>query len=207
MWMKILAVAFLGLSVMVSGCNAERLVEHSSGKHDPQSVNYPPENALQYPEDQVVKKQFEVTTNWQTITFEKPLQVNRQDLQHLHLAADQQPYISTTDDDPRNLNCSDAEYQNNAFSLRRRSDGALVRPEVILVGDNGVEVKVRPVGHLYPYFDKNIVTIMMGTFILNNHPPPFPKGITAFKAMRIRSTEPFLVRYLYWNVDYHSYYN
>lgn len=44
-----------------------------------------------------------------------------------------------------------------AACLRRLSDGALVRPEAVLVGDNGVEVSVRPEGHLYPLFDRHVI--------------------------------------------------
>jgi hypothetical protein len=207
MRLRILVMVFLGLFVIVSGCSADGSDEHFSVYNTHRSVNYPPKSALEYPEDQVIIKEFEVTTQWQTITFEKPLRINRHGLMGLHLAVDQAPYISTTDDDPRNLDCSDAEYQKNAFSLRRRSDGVLVRPEAILIGDNGVEVKVRPTGHLYPYSDKSIMTMALRRFKdINSPPPPFPKGIKAITAMRIRSTEPFLVRYLYWNVDRYPFY-
>ncbi len=165
---------------------------------------YPNSDNIKFVEEQVIKKEFHVTTRWQTITFEKPLQINRQGLMGLHLVVDQEPYISTIDKDPRNLDCSDAEYQKNAFSLRRRSDGVLVRPEAVLVGDNGIEVTVRPDGHLYPYFDKHVMTMALRTFKDVDSPsPPFPEGIQFFTAMRIRSTEPFLVRYLLWLVDEH----
>jgi hypothetical protein len=206
MRLKIIAMVFLGLLATVGGCNAERLVRHAKDNDNSPSVNYPPKSSLDYPEDQVVKKEIQVTTQWQTIAFKKPLIINRLDLQHLHLAVDQAPYISTMDTHALNPECNEPECAINGFCLRRLSDGVVIRPDVILIGDNGVEVKVRSVGHLYPYFDKNIITMMIGTFKLNGHPPPFPVGITAFTAMRIRSTEPFLIRYLYWNVDYHSYY-
>lgn len=208
MRLKILFMVLIGFFAAAVGCNAEHVSEHSTDKTDRRSVNYPPESALQYPEDQVVKKEFEVTTQWQTITFEKPLKINRKGLMGLHLVVDQAPYISTTGDDPRNLDCSDAEYQKNAFSLRRRSDGVLVRPEVSLIGDNGIETEVRPLGHLYPYFDKSIITIALRTFKDMDSPsPPFPKNIKAFTAIRIRSTEPFLVRYMWWSVDRYPFYD
>jgi hypothetical protein len=63
---------------------------------------------------------------------------------------------------------------------------------------------VRPDGHLYPYCDIHVMTIALGTYKDVNSPPPdFPESIKAFTAMRIRSTEPFLVRYLWWKVDQH----
>jgi hypothetical protein len=209
MRIKTLIIVLLGSFIAAFGCNAGQPADQitANGYHS-RHITYPPQSALEYPQDQVVKKEFEITTQWQTITFEKPLQINRHGLMGLHLAVDQAPYISTTDDDPRNLDCSDAEYQKNAFSLRRRSDGVLVRPEAILVGDNGVEVKVRPDGHLYPYSDKSIMTMALRTFKDVNSPsPPFPKGIKSITAMRIRSTAPFLVRYIYWNVDRYPFYD
>ena len=205
MRLKILAAVFIGTLALASGCPAQQgpgKPEGPAGSLRP--VIYPPESLNKFPEEQVIKKELQVTTQWQTITFEKPLQINRRGTMGLHLVVDQAPYISTTDDDPRNLDCSDAEYQLNAFSLRRRSDWALVRPEAVLVGDNGEEVKVRPEGHLYPYFDKHVMTVILATFKDVNSPsPPFPEDIKTFNSMRIRSTTPFLVRYLWWSVDNH----
>lgn len=168
-------------------------------------VIYPPEGLNnKFPQNQVVRKELRVTTEWQTITFEKPLQFNRKGSMGLHLVVDQAPYISTMDDHPLNPECDKPECYKDAYSLRHLSDGALVRPEDVLVGDNGVEVTVRPEGHLYPSFDKHVMTVILGTFKdVNSSSPPFPKGIRSFVSMRIRSTAPFLVRYLWWSVDHH----
>ena len=152
----------------------------------------------------MIKKELRVTTQWQTVTFEKPLQINRRGTMGLHLVVDQAPYISTMDDSPLNPECNKPECYKNAYSLRRLSDGALIRPEAVIVGDNGVEVTIRPEGHLYPYFDKHVMTVILATFKDVNSPsPPFPDGIKTFTSMRIRSTTPFLVRYLWWKVDNH----
>ena len=205
MRLKIPATVFIGILALATGCTAHDVSGKQGGPAEGiRSVIYPPEGLNKFPEDQVIKKELQVTTQWQTVTFEKPLLINRRGTMNLHLVVDQAPYISTTDDDPRNLDCSDAEYQLNAFSLRRRSDWALVRPEAVLMGDNGVEVKVRPDGHLYPSFDKHVMTVALGYVKdINAFVPPFPEGIKTFTSMRIRSTTPFLVRYLWWSVDHH----
>ena len=201
----LLRMLFMVLLLLpVSGCRAEHLADNKGENPDRPNIIYPTGRALKFNEDQVIKKQVQVTRQWQTITFGEPLQINREGLQHLHLAIDQKPYISTMHDHPLNPECNKPGCEKNAFSLRRLGDGALVRPEVILVGDNGDEVRIRPVGHLYPYFDKSIRTIELGTFALNAPPPPFPAGINGFKSMRIRSTEPFVARYLWWSVDRHA---
>jgi hypothetical protein len=203
-------IAFLTATLALdAGCQAQQGPGGPKGPGENlRPVIYPPESFNKFPEEQVIKKELQVTTQWQTLTFEKPLQINRRGLMGLHLVVDQAPYISTADDDPRNLDCSDAEYQLNAFSLRRRSDWALIRPEAVLVGDNGKEVKVRPEGHLYPSFDQHVMTVILRTFKDVNSPsPPFPKGIKAFTAMRIRSTELFLARYLWWSVDRYPYFD
>jgi hypothetical protein len=199
-------IAFLAAALaLTAGCQAQQ----GSGKQDGSDMGlrpvvYPSERFNKFPEDQVIKKELQVTTQWQTVTFEKPLQINRRGTMGLHLVVDQELYISTTDDNPRNLDCSDAEYQLNAFSLHRKSDWALVRTEAVLVGDNGKAVKVRPTGHFYPYFDKHVMTMALSSFKdFNSAPPPFPAGIKTITSMRIRSTTPFLVRYLWWKVDSH----
>jgi hypothetical protein len=167
-------------------------------------LTYPPKSALLFAEDQVIKKEIQVTIQWQTITFERPLQINRQGLMGMHLVVDKEPYISTMDTHPLNPECNEPGCDINAFSLRRLSDGAVVRPEAFLIGDNGVEVSVRPVGHLNPYCDKHVMTMALGTFKDVDSPsPPFPESIKVFTAMRIRATEPFVVRYLWWMVDRH----
>lgn len=122
----------------------------------------------------------------------------------LHLAVDKQLYITTMHDHPLNPKFNKRGCTANDFCLRRLSDGVLIRPEVFLIADHGAKVSVKPAGYLYPSFDKGIITIALRTFKnANSPPPPFPAGIKAFNAMRIRSAEPFLVRYLYWNVDRH----
>ena len=169
---------------------------------------YPPESLNKFPEEQVIKKELQVTTQWQTVTFEKHLQINRRGLMGLHLVVDQELYISTLDNHPLNPECNKPGCYKNAACLRRLSDGALVRPEAVLVGDNGEEVKVRPEGHLYPSFDKHVMTVILRTFKDVNSPsPPFPKGIKAFTSIRIRSTEPFLVEYLWWSIDRYPYFD
>ncbi len=205
---KMLTAVWAVLLLTALGCHAGQgdgsPSDHGSDSKGRYPIIYPPKSDLLFPEDQVIKKEVQVTPQWQTIAFEKPLQINRQGVMGLHLVVDQEPYMSTTDNDPRNLDCSDEEYQKNAFSLRRRSDGVLVRPEAVLIGDNGVEVSIRPDGHLYPYCDKHVMTIALGTYKDANSPPPdFPESVKTFTALRIRGTEPFVVRYLWWKVDVH----
>jgi hypothetical protein len=205
MVLKIVTV-FVGILALAAGCSAQQGSGNPEGQAgELRPVIYPSGGAIKFPEDQVIKKELQVTTKWQTVTFEKPLQINREGGMGLHLVVDQAPYISTTDDNhPLNPEVSDAEYRLNAFSLRRRSDGALVRPEAMLVGDNGEEVKVRPMGHLYPFCDKHVMTMALRTFKDFYSPsPPYPEGIRTITSMRIRGTTPFLVRYLWWKVDSH----
>ncbi|MFZ1986534.1 MAG: hypothetical protein WAU91_19145 [Desulfatitalea sp.] len=176
----------------------------ASGAKGRYPVIYPPQSALLFPEDQVIKKEIQVTTQWQTITFEKPLKINRQGLMGLHLVVDRAPYISTMDTHPLNPECNTPDCVIDAYCLLRLSDGAIVRPEAVLVGDNGVEVNVRSLGHLYPYCDTHVMTMALRTFKDVDSPPPdFPESIQAFTALRIRGTEPFVVRYLWWSVDRH----
>jgi hypothetical protein len=202
--LKMFAFYLVCLSVLFAGCRADPVPDTRTGDPAGQAIIYPSGGAIMFPEEQVIRKKIEVTTQWQTIVFEKPLKINRDGLMGLHLAVIKHPYISTMDRHPLNPVCNEPECAINAACLRRLSDGALVRPEAILVGDNGVDVGVRPNGHLNPFFDKNIITIALRTFKDVYSPsPPFPEGIKAFTAMRIRSTEPFTVQYVWWSVDRH----
>lgn len=197
----------IGLWALSSTCHAQQWAVYPANDGNGKSIDYSPENANQYPEDRIIRKTFEVTTQWQTITFEKPLHINQKGLMGLHLAVDKQLYIPTMYDRPLNPGSDKSKRTANAFYLRRSSDRALIKPEVILIAVNDAEVKVRPAGHLYPFFDKDVITMALRTCKnAKSLPPPFPKGIKAFKAMRIRSTEPFMVKYLYWNVDRHPFY-
>ena len=191
----------VGLWALSSTCHAQQWVEYPSGDVSDQAMGSPSKSAFKLSEGQIIRKAFDVTTQWQTLTFDTPLQINRKGLMGLHLAVDKGLYISTMVNHPLNPECKKPGCPINAFCLRRLSDGALIRPEAVLIGDNGVEVKVRPAGHLYPYFDKNVITIALRTFNkAHSLPPPFPKGVKAITAVRIRSTAPFRVSYLYWNV-------
>jgi hypothetical protein len=205
MQLKIIIVFLVATLTLAAGCPVQQGPGGpESPNESPRTVIYPPENVYYFPQDQVIKKELRVTTQWQTVTFEKPLRINRRGTMGLHLVVDQAPYISTMDDSPLNPECNKPECYKNAYSLRRLSDGALIRPEAVIVGDNGVEVTIRPEGHLYPYFDKHVMTVILATFKDVNSPsPPFPDGIKTFTSMRIRSTTPFLVRYLWWKVDNH----
>jgi hypothetical protein len=200
----ILVLVLLAALGCRSGQVAAPAPDQTSGANGRYPLVYPPQSALLFPEDQVVKKEIHVTTQWQTINFEAPLKINRQGLMGLHLVVDKEPYISTMDIHPLNPECNTPDCFIDAACLRRLSDGAIIRPEAVLVGDNGVEVSVRPLGHLNPYFDTHVMTMALGTFKDVDSPPPdFPEGIQAFTALRIRATEPFVVRYLWWQVDRH----
>jgi hypothetical protein len=200
-------VLMIGLWTLSSTCHAQQRIVNPENDGAGESIDYSPQSAHQKPEGRFIQKALQVTPQWQTITFEKPLQIDRKGLMGLHIAVDKQIYISSMVDHPLNSECNRPGCAANAFCLRRLSDGVLIRPEAVLIADNGVEVNVRPAGHLYPFFDKDVITIALRAFKNGNSlPPPFPKGIKAIKAMRIRSTEPFTVKYLYWNVDRHPFY-
>ena len=150
-----------------------------------------------FPEDRRIGGPFQITTDWQTIRFDPPLRINREGLQVLHFVVDQELY------DPNNM--YDIEDTTNHFSLRR-TDDVLVRPEVVLIGDNNQEVVVSPISNIRLF--SGGLTIGFSTYIDHFTPsPPFPEGISTFQAMRVRSNEPFEAQYLYWRMNYHPDYH
>lgn len=191
----------MGLCAISSTCHAQQWIEFPADNSSSPSIKNPSKSTRQFPEEQVIKKELEVTTQWQTITFKKPLRINRKGLMGLHLAVDKRLYIPSIVDHPLNPKCNKPKCAANAFCLRRLSDGVLIRPDVVLIADNGVEIVVKSAGHLYPFFDRNVITMALRASNGAKSSPRFPEGIRTFNALRIRSTEPFVVRYLYWIVD------
>lgn len=202
--LKKLITVLTAMLALAAGCAAQRGAGNPDGPTKGQrSVVYPSGDAINFPEDQVIKKPLQATTQWQTVTFEKPLQINLQGTMCLQLAVDVASYISPLDDHPLNSKCNTLECFQNSSGLRRLSDGALVRIEAVLIGDYGEQIRVQPVAYLYPYFDLSVMTVILGyAKDVNFRALPFPDGIRTITAMRIRSTEPFLVRYLWWGVLY-----
>ncbi|MBI3897374.1 MAG: hypothetical protein HY308_03650 [Gammaproteobacteria bacterium] len=156
----------------------------------PRDNRYPED---QFPEDQHVVGPFNITSEWQTITFSKPLAINREGSQSFNFVVDRDRYVPNS------------EYQiediPNQANLRRR-DGVLVKPEVVLIGDNGQEVLVTAVSNTW----LNVGGLTIGFSMLINPDtpsPPFPEAISAFRAVRVRSNEPFTANYLWWWVDGH----
>jgi hypothetical protein len=70
MRLKILATVFIGLLCLAAGCASQE----GSGKQAYPApslwpVIYPSEGLNKFLQDQVIKKELQVTTQWQTVTF------------------------------------------------------------------------------------------------------------------------------------------
>ncbi|MCC5811252.1 MAG: hypothetical protein JJU06_12855 [Ectothiorhodospiraceae bacterium] len=146
-----------------------------------------------FPEDQRLEGPFEITNEWQEIEFDAPLRINREGSQGFHFEVDETRY--------RPNSHFDLEDRPNQANLRR-TDGVLVKPEVILIGDNGERVELQAVSNIHLYAGG--LTVGFRTYVDHSSPsPPFPDGITAFRAVKVRSNEPFTAEYLRWRVDNH----
>lgn len=145
-----------------------------------------------FPEDQTIDGPFHIDSEWHVIQLDAPLKVNREGLQRLHLVVDRDLY------DPNNNFDDDLP---DLFNLRR-SDGVLVKPEVVLIGDEGQEVSLRARANTYLY--SGGVTVGLSTYKDHySQAPPFPESIRFFRAIRIRSNEPLVAEQLQWRVDRH----
>gem|GEM_PF-1854173 len=147
----------------------------------------------EFPENQRMPGTVEVTTDWQEITFDSPLEVNRDGVQSLHFVVDGERYTPNSS--------HDIEDHRNHFNLRR-DDGALVKPDVVFIAGNGEKVRVRPVINLI--LNDGRLTTGFGTYAGQYaSPPPFPDNVESFQAVRFRSNEPFTAEELRWRVDVH----
>ena len=200
-------IAFLAATLaLAAACTAQKDPgEPEVPAESLRPVIYPPEDLLEFPQDQMIKKALQVTTQWQTVTFEKPLEINRgEGRMGLQLVVDLASYIPPLVDHPLNSKCYTIECIRNSYGLRRLSDGTLIKIEAVLVGDKGEQIRIQPIGYLYPYFDPSVMFVILGyTKKANLSYLPFPEGIQTFTHMRIHSTEPFFVRYLWWSVYDH----
>lgn len=144
-----------------------------------------------FPENQRIDGPLEVGRDWQAIEFSPPLVVNRNGLQGLHFVVDEKLYRPNS-----HYDIDDYANQSNL----RRNDGVLIKPEVILIGENGEEFVPMAVSNTHLYAGG--LTIGFGTFGGQFSPAPvYPEGIQEFKAMRIRSNVPFTAHYLEWRMD------
>lgn len=146
-----------------------------------------------FPEDQRIDGPFEIGLEWQTITFADPLEINEEGFQRLHIVVDSELFASNFD--------YENEDRSNLFNLRR-NDGVLVKPEVVLIGDNDQKVRLVPTGTTSLYTGGLTVGLSMFKDYVSPA-PPFPKGIQHFEAVQLRSNEPFPAEYLQWWVERH----
>jgi hypothetical protein len=152
-------------------------------------------SSSEFPEDQRIEGPFELTTEWRTFRFPKPLEINRTGLQGFHLAVEAERYSITGLDDP---------IENVPFL--RREDGVLIKPEVILIADTGDELPVT--AHSNVGLFTGHLTIGYGLHIDNWTPPPdYPASMKYFVAARIRSNEPVTVEFMQWWFDSHPDYH
>lgn len=145
-----------------------------------------------FPQDQLLPGPFHFDSQWQLINFDPPLQINREGGQDLHLLVDKTRYEPHV-----------ADRWPHQASLQR-SDGTLVLPEVVLIGDRGQEVKMGADTFMSPY-DVAGITLGFSNYdpVYDEKPKPFPQEIQFFSAVRIRSNEPLDVKLLGWRVDVH----
>lgn len=146
--------------------------------------------------NQNISGPIELTGEWLHVTPDRPLTIEREGVQELHLAFDGDSYelnyfhIEGETDDPRVL-----------FALRGQ-EGQLVRPEVVLIADDGTELALTPVSHHAP--PAGGVTIGFGMFDgMLAPPPPFPEAYGSYVSFKVRSDQPVSVEYFRWLVSYH----
>lgn len=147
-------------------------------------------------DEQKIEGPFPLSDDWLLVTPEKPLVINREGVQGLHLMFDPELYqpnhlfIDEPCDNPRYL-----------FALRDQNE-ELLTPEVVLITEDGEEVALTPTSHLAPYTGG--ISIGFGLFAgMYELPPEFPEHIDQFVSFRVRSNRPAEVDYFWWSVDRH----
>lgn len=167
------ALLLVAVSLLSSGCSA---------------------STDQFPEDQVIRLTMVVDEQWQTIEFASPLELNRRGLQRFHIVVSNEKYDPNLDHD-----LSDSAHY---FDLFREANGAVVSPDVILLDNQGNEVKVTATGTTELYEGR--LSVNFGMFDSASAAiPPYPEDSKYFVAARLRSNLPFEALHFRWHVDRH----
>lgn len=138
--------------------------------------------------------------DWLLVSPDRPLVINREGLQGLHLMFDAGLYQPNYlfNDEPCGDPCDNPRY---LFALRNPEE-KLITPEVVLVTESGEELELTPTSHLAPYTGG--ISIGFGLFAgMYELPPEFPVHIDHFVSFRVRSNLPVEVDYFWWSVDRH----
>ena len=149
-----------------------------------------------FPEDQKIAGPIEIGRAWKAIEVDRPLEINREGLQGLHIVVDPDEFTSNSDHEDELSN-----HPNHFFDLRNQS-GELVVPEVVMVAPDGTEVEFGSISNIYLYGGLTVGMGMVSESVYKPS-PPFPEGLVSFSSFRIRSNVPFTAEYLWWMVERH----
>lgn len=151
-------------------------------------------------DDQEFRQFIAVTAQWQTITFDKPLKINRKELQCLRIGIPRDKYQSALGFVARRdweAGVKDSSAAVGEYIVRT-SDEKFILPELELIDGNGDVVKLKHSGIASGTGDEFFMEYS-NYYKSNFDPtPPYPGTSDHFKAMRIRASEPFEVAAIDW---------
>lgn len=149
--------------------------------------------------NQRIDKSVDVDSEWKTIVFDDPLDLDHDVVQLLHIGLDPALYEDDLVYTSRKNAASGLKARlPQVMNFRRLSDGQLIVPQIELIGDDGRAVSLRPVmSQSWPNGELSIGYYVRRTGESVNI-PGYPQDLREFKAVRIRSHEPFRVLFLQW---------
>lgn len=174
--MRLLPLITLAIGLNIQGCEAQN----------------------DFPENQKIAGPIEVSSEWQVVELQKPLMINREAFQQgLHIVVDPGGFSSNSAHHDELSN--DPEH---FFDLRNTSN-ELVVPEVVMIAENGLEVRVVSRSNIQLYAGRLTVGMRMAPDEVRAPSPPFPEEVEGFSSFRIRSNVPFTAEYFWWLVEHH----
>ncbi|UDL05932.1 hypothetical protein [Marinobacter sp. CA1] len=174
--MRLLLIAIVAICISLQGCGAQN----------------------DFPENQKIPGPIEASPEWQVIELDQPLRINREAFQQgLHIVVDPEEFSSNSAHEDALSN--DPEH----FFDLRNAENELVVPEVVLVAENGSEIRVVSRSNIRLYEGGLTVGMRMAPDKVHAPSPPFPEGVEGVSAFRIRSNIPFTVDYFWWLVERH----
>ncbi|MGH1487169.1 MAG: hypothetical protein ACRBCI_13225 [Cellvibrionaceae bacterium] len=162
--------------ILVSGCFADN-------------------NIPQAPANQLIKGQFTIDTEWKTIELDKPLTALPH-IQRVEILLDEDGYVKVG-------NVSKDEFNIMNSGYKQVATDAIIRPELILIDDQGKEFRATMKSIGYREVDSEFYNFLSYGTNSNKNIFYFPKD-AEFVAIKLRSNVVVQAEYLYWVAPYYS---
>lgn len=148
-----------------------------------------------FPDDQKIEGPWKIPNDKEkVIEFNPALETSSAGLQGLYLLVDSRKYKEGQDTE---------EATETYFFPRTKGEETLLKPEVVLIAENGDEIELSPGAYNYAR-DESLLGVGFGPSPKKGEiATSFSDHADSYIAVRIRSNRPFSLKKLQWKMDKH----